>query len=71
MKMINEFILAHAASSIWEQEKNKVMKAIMYAKEKDQCNTEAELVEVAYVFGVAAALGMSATAAGIINVEKE
>lgn len=71
MKKINEFILAQAAKSMWEHEQNKVMEAIMYAKEKDRCKTEAELVEVSYVLGAAAALGMSATAAGIINVEEE
>lgn len=71
MKKINEFIWAQAAKSMWEHEQNKVMEAIMYAKEKDRCKTETELVEVSYVLGAAAALGMSATAAEIINVEEE
>ena len=51
MKMIKEFILAQAANSIWEHEQNKVMDAIMHAKEKGYCKTEAELVEVSYVMG--------------------
>ena len=70
MKKINEFILAHAAKSMWEHEQNKVMEAIMYAKEKDRCKTEAELVEVSYVLGAAAALGMSATTEEAIRDEE-
>lgn len=54
--MVNEFILAHAAKSIWEREQNDVLEAIMYAKEKGLYNTEAKLVESAFIFGVAAAM---------------
>lgn len=56
MKMVNEFILAHAAKAIWEHEQNDVLEAIMRAKEKNRCNTEAKLVETAFIFGVAAAM---------------
>lgn len=56
MKMESEFILAYAAKSVWEHEQNEVLKAIMHAKEKGQCNTEAKLVETAFIFGVAAAM---------------
>lgn len=65
--MISEFILAQAAKSMWEHEQNKVMDAIMYAKEKDRCKTEAELVEASFVLGASAALEMSAAAAEIIK----
>lgn len=70
MKMIKEFILAQAANSIWEHEQNKVMDAIMHAKEKDRCKTEAELVECSFVLGVSAALGMSTAAAESISDEE-
>lgn len=56
MKMVNEFILAYAAKSVWEHEQNDVLEAIMCAKEKGICNTEAKLVETAFMFGVAAAM---------------
>ena len=51
MKTVNEFILAHTAKAIWEHEQNDVFEAIMYAKEKGLCNTEAKLVESAFIFG--------------------
>lgn len=56
MKTVNEFILAHTAKAIWEHEQNDVFEAIMYAKEKGLCNTEAKLVESAFIFGAAAAM---------------
>ena len=56
MKMVNEFILAYAAKSVWEYEQNDVLEAIMRAKEKGRCNTEAKLVETAFMFGAAAAM---------------
>ena len=42
----------------------------MYAKEKGYCKTEADLVEVSYVLGVSAGLGMSAAAAESIRDEE-
>lgn len=68
--MFSDFILAKAAKLMWEHEQNKVMEAIMYAKEKDRCKTEADLVEVSYVLGVAAGLGVSAAAAESIRDEE-
>ena len=70
MKMINEFILVQAAKSIWEDEQNKVMEAIMHAKEKDRCKTEAELVKASFVLGASIALKMSTAAAEIIKDEE-
>lgn len=69
--MISEFILAHAAKSIWEREQNNTMKAIMHLKEKDQCKTEAELVEASFVFGAVSAMRMSASAEEILSDEEE
>lgn len=69
--MISEFILAHAAKSIWEREQNNAMKAIMHLKEKDQCKTEAELVEASFVFGAVSAMRMSASAEEILSDEEE
>ncbi len=56
MRTDNLFILAYAAKSVWEHEQNDVLEAIMHAKEKGQCNTEAKLAETAFIFGVAAAM---------------
>lgn len=70
MKMVNEIILVRAVKSIWEQEQNKVMGSIMYAKEKGRCKTEAELVEASFVLGASAALKMSTAAAEILSDEE-
>lgn len=56
METNNLFILAHTAKAIWEHEQNDVLEAIMCAKEKGHCNTEAKLVETAFIFGAAAAM---------------
>lgn len=71
MRTDNLFIVAYAAKAIWEHEQNDVIEALMDAKGKGLFNTEAKLVELAFIAGAAAAMKLGFVAKESISDEEE